>query len=189
MKKLIFLHGSGSDKNFCNSLMHKIADFCCADLITFNAPFEHPEKINKYRWFNKIAVDGRRDAVVEEYMYSLQYIKNKINELCLDTKDVILIGHSQGGGMAVHIGLELELSTVVSINGDLPYNISYKKNTKTPVYWLAGEKDTYIDDNRKKSYKLIQENNNFHFLMLKNSTHKDFENDLLELINEKIIKF
>ena len=89
--------------------------------------------------------------------------------------------------MAVHIGLEMELSSVISISGDLPYNISYKKITKTPLYWLEGEKDTYIDDNRKKSYHQIY--NNFHFLVLKNSTHNDFKSDLLKAINNKEIAF
>lgn len=189
MKKLVFLHGSGSDKNAYGDLMHEVIKFCDADLITFNAPFKHPDKIDKYRWFNKFEKDGRRDAVVKDYTYSLQYIKEQLNNLHTDTKDIILIGHSQGGGMAVHIGLEMELSSVISISGDLPYNISYKKITKTPIYWLEGGKDTYIDDNRKKSYQQILNNNNFHFLILKNSTHNDFKNDLLKAINNKEIKF
>lgn len=189
MKKLVFLHGSGSDKNAYSDLMYKIARFFNANLITFNAPFKHPDKPNKYKWFNKFEYNGRRDAIVEEYMYSLEYIKGQLKNLDTNTKNIILIGHSQGGGMGVHIGLEMELSSVISISGDLPYNISYKKLTNTPIYWLEGGKDTYIDDNRKKSYQLIANNNNFHFLVLENSTHSDFENDFLKIINEGKIKF
>jgi len=189
MKKLVFLHGSGSDKTAYSDLMHEIAKLCNAELITFNAPIKHPEKPNKYKWFNKFEKDGRRDAIVEEYIYSLQYIKEQLNNLHTDTKNIILIGHSQGGGMAVHIGLEVELASVISISGDLPYNISYKKLTKTPIYWLEGEQDTYIDNNRKKSYQLIVNNNNFHFLTLKNSTHNNFCDDFLQIIMDKTIKF
>ena len=189
MKKLVFLHGSGSDKNAYNELMLSIAQAFDADLISFNAPFEHPDKPNKYKWFNKFEKDGRCDAVVKDYTYSLQYIKERLNDLHTDTKNIILIGHSQGGGMAVHIGLEMELSSVISISGDLPYNISYKKVTKTPIYWLEGGKDTYIDNNRKKSYQLITNNNNFHFLTLKNSTHNDFKDDFLKVIMNRTIKF
>ena len=189
MKKLVFLHGSGSDKNAYNELMLTIAQRFNTDLISFNAPFKHLDKPDKYKWFNKFENDGRRDAIVEEYIYSLQYIKEQLNNLHTDTKNIILIGHSQGGGMAVHIGLEVELSSVISISGDLPYNISYKKLTKTPIYWLEGGQDSYIDDNRKKSYQLIVNNNNFHFLTLKNSTHNDFRDDFLKTINDGKIKF
>lgn len=189
MKKLVFLHGSGADKNAYSDLMNEIAEYCDADLVTFNAPFKHPDKPDKYKWFNKFEKNGRRDAIVEEYMYSLEHIKEQLKNLDKDTKEIILIGHSQGGGMAVHIGLEMELASVISINGDLPYNISYNKITKTPVYWLEGGKDTYIDNDRKKSYQLIANNNNFHFLTLKNSTHSDFKNDFLKAIRDKMIKF
>lgn len=189
MKKLVFLHGSGSDKNAYGDLMHEIAECCNSDLITFNAPFELPDKIGKYKWFNKFEKDGRRDAVVKDYTYSLQYIKEHLKNLRTDTKNIVLIGHSQGGGMAVHIGLEMELSSVVSISGDLPYNIPYKKITKTPIYWLEGGEDTYIDNNRKKSYQQILDNNNFHFLTLKNSTHNNFKDDFLKIINDGVITF
>jgi len=189
MKNIVFLHGSGSDKNAYSALMCEIAEFLNANLITFNAPFKHTDKIDKYKWFNKFENNGRRDAIVEEYMYSLEYIKRQLKNIDTDTKNIILIGHSQGGGMAVHIGLEMELSNVISISGDLPYNISYKKLTNTPIYWLEGGKDTYIDVKRKESYQLITNNNNFHFLVLENSTHSDFENDFLKIINEGKIKF
>ena len=187
MKKLVFLHGSGSDKNAYNKLMYAIADHYEADLISFNAPFEHSDKFNKYKWFNKFENADRRDAVIEEYAYSLQYIKKQLKDLGIDSTNIILVGHSQGGGMAVHIGLEMELAGVISINGDLPYNIPYKKLTKTPIYWFESKKDTYIDEKRKKSYQLILNNNNFHFSTFKNSTHNDFEDDLLK--NIKDIKF
>lgn len=49
VKKLVFLHGSGSDKNAYGDLMQKIALNCNADLISFNAPFKHSDKIGKYK--------------------------------------------------------------------------------------------------------------------------------------------
>ncbi len=182
MKKLVFLHGSGSEKNAYYDLMQIVARHYNAELIAFNAPFKHPDKPHRYIWFNKFENNGRRDAIVEEYMYSLDYIKRQLKNIDTDTKNIILIGHSQGGGMAVHLGLEMELSSVISINGDLPYNITYKKLTNTPIYWLESEQDTYIDSHRKKSYQLILPNNNFHFLTLPNSTHKNFTDDFLTVI-------
>lgn len=183
VKKLVFLHGSGSDKNAYSDFMRVLASDYHANLISFNAPFEYPGKPGKYTWFHKFENGARRDAVVEEYTYSLQYIKDQLDSLCENPRDIILIGHSQGGGMAVHVGLEMELSGVISINGDLPYNISYENLTNTPIYWFESQKDTYIDNNRKKSYQLISGNQNFHLLMLKNSTHNDFKDDFLKIID------
>lgn len=186
-KKLVFLHGSGADKNAYPELMCLVARYFNADLISFNAPFQHPDKPDKYRWFDKVEKNGRRDAVIEEYTYSLAYIKKQLMHLDTQPKNIILIGHSQGGGMAVHIGLETELGGVISINGDLPYNISYKKRTNTPVYWIESLRDTYINTDRKKSYNIISDNNNFHFLTLENSTHNDFREDFLKIIRD--VKF
>ena len=189
MKKIVFLHGSGSDKNAYKDLMQLITNYTNIEVVSFNAPFHHPSKLTKYTWFNKFEEKKRRDAVIEEYEYSLKYIKDQLKKLNFDIHDILLIGHSQGGGMAVHVGLQMELAGVISISGDLPYNISYKKITKTPIYWLEGAKDTYIDDSRKKSYKLILNNNNFHFLTLPHSTHTEFSDDFLEIIHNKKIKF
>ena len=189
MKKLVFLHGSGSDENAYGELMCLLASYFDADLVRFNAPFEHPDKPHKYKWFNKLENTDRRDAVIEDYMYSLEYIKKRLKGLNESSENIILVGHSQGGGMAVHIGLDMELACVISINGDLPYNLSYNKLTRAPIYWFESKKDTYIDTKRKESYQLISNNNNFHLIMLENSTHNDFQKDLLKIIHKGVIKF
>ena len=184
MKKFVFLHGSGGDKNSYADFMRVVAKYFDAELIVFNAPFQHHDYPDKFTWFGKFDNKGRRDAVIDNYMYSLQYIKNKIYELNCDNKDVILFGHSQGGGMAVHIGLEMNLGGVIAVCADLPYNVSYKLLSKTPIYWFEAVNDTLLNENRKKSYKLLSENTNFHYGLLPNSTHKDFEQDFIGLINK-----
>lgn len=183
MKKLVFLHGGGADKNAYFETMQNIALKFNAELITFNAPFPHPNKNGKFIWFNKKEINGRRDAVEEDYFYSLGYIKNQLSKLKNDDDDIILIGHSQGGGLAVHVGLEMELGMVISICGDLPYNISYKNDSTTPIYWCEGGKDTYIDDNRKKTHYFLKDiKANYFYQNFSNSTHNEFTEDLLNLI-------
>ena len=78
MTKLVFLHGSGADKNAYFETMQNIASKFNAQLITFNAPFPHPNKKEKFVWFNKKEINGRRDAVEEEYFRSLQYVKERL---------------------------------------------------------------------------------------------------------------
>lgn len=180
MKKLVFLHGSGADKSAYNDLMNLVAQKTNAELISFNAPFPHPTKENRFVWFNKVEHNGRRDAVVEEYLHSLEYIKHKLKELNCDLSDIILIGHSQGGGIAVHAGLELNLNSVISICGDLPYNIKYDCKSITPIYWFEGGKDSYIDQPRKESYKILENiKADLHYKILPTSTHNEFAEDLL----------
>lgn len=185
MKKLIFLHGAGADKSAYSGLMQKIAQNFNVDLAVFNAPFPHPTKKSKFVWFNKVEVNGRRDAVEEEYFYSLEFIKDKLKELNADLRDIILMGHSQGGGMAIHAGLELDLGAVISICGDLPYNIKYNNHSVTPIYWLEGGKDSYINEQRKFSYKFLESvKADLHYKILPCSTLKDFEEDLLKWLGE-----
>lgn len=189
MNKLVFLHGSGADDNVYGDLWQDVARHFKAELITFNAPFAHPQKPGKYRWFDKFENNGRRDAVAAEYFYSLQYIKDKLQNIDENTENIILLGHSQGGGMAVHIGLEMPLKCAVSINGDLPYNISYKRIVNTPIYWFESAKDTYINQERKDSYRLIQNREDFHYKQMPHSTHNDFAADFTDIINSHYIKF
>ena len=182
MRKLVFLQGSGINKEDYGDLPQVIAQQFSAELAIFDAPFIHPKKKNKFTWFNKEEQTGRRDAVVAEYTYSLQYIKNQINKLGANPQDIFIFGHSMGGGMAVHVGLEMELGGVISVVADMPYNLQYKTSSHTPIYWFESAKDTYIDKNRKKSYQLLGINPNFHYAILPNSTHTDFRDDLLKIL-------
>ena len=187
MKKLIFLQGSGINKEDYGDLPQVVAKQFSADLVSFDAPFTHPKKKDKFTWFNKIEQYGRRDAVEKEYTYSLQYIKDQINELISEgvkPQDLIIFGHSMGGGMAVHVGLEMELGGVISVVADMPYNLQYKTSSHTPIYWFESAKDTYIDDNRKQSYNLLGKNPNFHYAKLPNSTHCEFRDDLLMALKD-----
>ena len=183
MTKLVFLHGSGVDKNAYFETMQNIASKFNAQLITFNAPFPHPNKKEKFVWFNKKEINGRRDAVEAEYFHSLQYVKECLATLKNDDEDIILIGHSQGGGLAVHVGLEMELKMVISICGDLPYNIFYTNNSTTPIYWCEGGKDVYIDADRKASQLFLKNiGANYLYQIFPNSTHNEFTKDLMNLI-------
>jgi predicted esterase len=153
---LIFLHGKGADKSAYHDEIEKLASDVGAEVISFNAPFLHPEKQNKYVWFNKFEQNGRRDAVTHEYSASLRFIKERLRQLPYPLSDIVLVGHSQGGGMAVSVALELNLKCAISICGDLPYNLTYQNNSKTPIYWLEGGSDEYISQERKDSYKILE---------------------------------
>ena len=173
---IVFLHGKGSDNSAYRTQTKKLADNLSAEYISFNAPLRHPEKINKFLWFNKIEQNNRKDAIEAEYLFSMQYLKEKLQQLNCPLSDIIVIGHSQGGGMAVHIGLELNLKAVFSICGDLPYNLEYTNKSQTPIYWFEGQNDNYINQERKDSYKLLQQTNtDLHYKTIKNCSHIEID--------------
>lgn len=183
MKNLVFLHGSGADCKAYHNLMSEIAQIFDAELITFNAPLPHPDKQNKFVWLNKVLKEGRRDAVEKDYWASVDYIKRKLEDLDLNLADTIIIGHSQGGGMAAHIGLELNLKAAISICGDLPYNINYVNKAHTPIFWFEAAEDGYIDTFRKASYKVLENlGADLYYQILPTSTHKDFKQDILSIL-------
>ncbi len=128
MKKLVFLHGAGANCMAHHTLVQDVARLLHAEIILFNAPFAHQTKPDGFVWFNKITQNGIKTIVTENYFTTLRYIKEKLLALHTDLNDIILMGHSQGGGMAAHIGLELNLGAVISISGDTPYTIPYKNS-------------------------------------------------------------
>lgn len=171
---LVFLHGKGADKSAYEAQMKSLAESLSAEYVSFNAPFGHADKPGKFVWFNKFEQHGRRDAVKEEYVFSLAYIKEKLQALKHPLSEVVLIGHSQGGGMAVNVGLELNLKAVFSICGDLPYNLEYENKAQTPIYWFEGQQDTYINQERKDSYKILQKiNADLRYQVIKNCSHNE----------------
>ena len=181
---LVFLHGKGADFTAYHEQMKKLAVSLSADYISFNAPFKHQNKPNKFLWFNKVEQNNRKDAIKEEYLSSLNNIKEKLQQIPHPLSDIVLIGHSQGGGMAIAAGLELNLKCVFSLCGDLPYNIEYKNKSQTPIYWFEGQQDTYINQERKDSYKLLQKiNADLHYQILKNCSHNEIDTAFLEIEN------
>ena len=183
---LVFLHGKGSDKNAYGEQLKKLAKHLSAELVSFNAPFSHQNKKDKFLWFNKFEQNNRRDAIKEEYSHSLNYIEQKLHELSCPLSDIVLIGHSQGGGIATDVGLRQNLKGVFSICGDLPYNLEYKNNSQSPIYWLEGKDDTYISQERKNSYKLLTNLGvNLHYQCVPNCTHTEINPAFTEI--EKIL--
>lgn len=184
---LVFLHGKGANEEAYGEQLKVLAENLSAQYVSLRAPFYCVEKKGKYLWFNKFLQNNRRDAVKEEYAQSLSYIKNEIQKLSYPLTDIVLIGHSQGGGMAVSVGLELKLKAVFSICGDLPYNLEYKNLSDTSIYWLEGADDVYIDEDRKKSYKMLTDvGADFNYMLVDNCTHTEIDNAFLEI--EEILK-
>ncbi len=183
MKTLVFLHGAGSHKDAYADAMRAAALVLKADVVSLNAPIPHPDKPGRYIWFRKRARNGRRDAVKSDFDSSVRFVQHKIAALDRPSEDIIVVGHSQGGAIAAAVGLRTKLNRAVSICGDMPYNLSYRNLSDTPIYWLEGGKDDYITAERKESYALLRDAP-LRRIMLPRSTHTDFADDLMRTIKK-----
>lgn len=181
---LVFLHGKGADKDAYSEQLRKLAGNLSADIVSFNAPLAHPTKKDKFVWFNKIENNNRQEAIEEEYRHSVNFIEEKLQKLNYPLSDIVLIGHSQGGGIAVSVALELNLKCAISICGDLPYNLKYVNKAETPIYWLEGECDSYINRERKDSYKILKALGvNLNYRLVPNCTHSEIDPAFLQIKN------
>lgn len=197
-KIMFFLSGKGKNLEEYEGLPSEIARQFGAELMPIHAPYPHPkpEKAAQGRrtWFNKITnkKENREDADIEEYMDSLHYIEDRISQYLqagVNPKDIILLGHSMGAGMAVHVGLEMRLGSVIAVAPDMPYNLQYQIASNTPIYWFECKNDAVLKDPRRKSsYHLVEDHPNFHYNVLPNSTHDDFGKDLMVAITGSLLR-
>ena len=184
---LVFLHGKGGDKNSYHEQAEALAEHLSSDFVSFNAPFFNKNDTDKFAWFNKIERNNRKDAIEEEYSQAIDYIIEKLRQLPCPLLEIVLIGHSQGGGMAADVALRTEIKCAFSICGDMPYNMKYQVLSETPVYWFEGKNDTYISDERKASYKLLQDlGADIRYHLIPNCTHTEIDSAFAEI--EKILK-
>lgn len=181
-KLLIFLHGKGADKSAHYQFAQNLAQKHNAELITFNAPSVYK---NGYSWFSK--TNGALN--IPEFEHSIQYIKTKINEALekhqLTYQDVILCGHSQGGMMSVYTGLMLNVAKIISICGDFIdcEPCSQQFNRETPIFWVEGGQDNYLNELRKDSYKILQpKTDNLHYIINANTHHNELDVSILSQI-------
>lgn len=178
---LVFLHGKGADKSAHRDFMDKLAAAYQADLITINAPLPYK---NGYSWFDKRIVGGERVVDEESFGRAADYVLKKIGELGLNSRDIILCGHSQGGAVAVAAGIKRPVRGVICICGDWPSTTEIKTSNAMPdIIWAEGGKDAYLSDERKQSYRYLQEAGaNVRYICDAETEHDVFGPNLLEKI-------
>lgn len=178
MKKLlVFLHGAGGTKDSFADVATDLANYFYAELITFNAPI--PFK-NGFTYMNKVYVDGVRTPVESDYQNSLIFLKNKILSYSIDPRNIIVVGHSQGGQMATCLGMQLPFYKTISICGDFPRRFSYSvlPNHCEDILLINGARDNYLSEDRKSSYKILDDLHlNYRFVVGENIEHFSFTAD------------
>lgn len=159
MKKLcIMLHGYGSNKQDLEGLIPELKVKSDVKFVALNAPEVCEEGNGGKQWYSLRHFD-REDLtpqeklkLVESEIYKgLNYVKDSINKELkkenLEWKDLIILGFSQGGGMALQMSLISEKNNAPNKCIALsPINIFDKmyENQNTNVLICSGIEDPLI---------------------------------------------
>ncbi len=183
---LVYLHGKGADPSAHHELIQKIADKYGAELLALKAPFPHKDG---FMWFGKTGRAGQRRIIAEQFNQSVENIISQVEEKlhCRECQwdNVILCGHSQGGVMALHLGLTMSPSRVISLCGDFPPEITYSAaiDKKVPLFWIEGGKDTFLTPERKNSWQKLKDwGCNLQFRRSPHSSHNHLYTEIIDLI-------
>ncbi|QNI52943.1 phospholipase/carboxylesterase [Synechococcus sp. BIOS-E4-1] len=139
--RLVLLHGWGADAEDLLPLGDGLAAAAPvpAECIGLQAPEPHPGGQGR-QWYGLFPSDWQ--AVPS----ATQQLRHRIEELDLETiplSKTVLIGFSQGGAMALHVGCDLPLAGVISCSG-YPHPGWKPPSTRPPVLLLHGRNDDVV---------------------------------------------
>lgn len=170
-KLFIFLHGynaQGASMQVVDNVFKKISPKNSVFLYP-DAPF-NVNNSNGYCWFQFVFGDDPF-AINEEFIFqsmqqAMPYIKKYIRDALekyqqFEYKDIILVGFSQGAGLALHASMRLELPIcgAISFSGGLanPNNsIQNKMLHKSPLLLIHGLEDPILPYQfSERGYKML----------------------------------
>ena len=139
--RLVLLHGWGADAGDLLPLGDGLAAASSipAECIGLQAPEPHPGGQGR-QWYGLFPADWQ--AVPS----ATQQLRRRIEELDLERiplSRTVLIGFSQGGAMALHVGCNLPLAGVISCSG-YPHPGWQPASTRPPVLLLHGLDDDVV---------------------------------------------
>ena len=139
--RLVLLHGWGADAEDLLPLGDGLAAAAAVptECIGLQAPEPHPGGQGR-QWYGLFPSDWQ--AVPS----ATQQLRHRIEELNLETiplSRTVLIGFSQGGAMALHVGCQLPLAGVISCSG-YAHPGWQPPSPRPPVLLLHGRNDEVV---------------------------------------------
>ena len=139
--RLVLLHGWGADAEDLLPLGDGLAALSSlpAECIGLQAPEPHPGGQGR-QWY------GLFPANWQAVPSATQQLRGRIEALDLETiplSRTVLIGFSQGGAMALHVGCDMPLAGVISCSG-YPHPGWQPPHTRPPVLLLHGLDDDVV---------------------------------------------
>ena len=186
---LIILHGMYQSNKSIYSLAESIQKFFknlkiilpCAP--KRNISWTNPKEKNVNSWYDYYTKnDGLMiHDIINEKDFHEQcnridlIIKNEI--LSIDSKNIIIMGISQGGTLALDIGLysNYKLGGIIGLHTLFMDILSTKNINKIPIYLFSGENDNiYSIELQKKSLQKLQKNLKIKWIIEKSLGHCEY---------------
>jgi phospholipase/carboxylesterase len=141
---IVCLHGSGSKAQSLASMASALhlPDF---QFIFPNAPYPDPSVPGGKMWYDLKSREHK--GLTQSRQRLLNWLKSLSHTTGIPLESTILSGFSQGGAMALDVGLMLPLAGVVSMGGYLPTTPKpTNKGTWPPVLMVQGRYDKIVTE-------------------------------------------
>jgi len=142
---IVCLHGSGSKGQALASMASalRLPDF---QFLFPNAPYPDPSVFGGKMWYDLKSQDHK--GLPQSRQRLTNWLKSLSNTTGIPLESTILSGFSQGGAMALDVGITLPLAGVVSLGGYLPTTIPKPSNRGSlpPVLMVQGRLDKIVTE-------------------------------------------
>jgi phospholipase/carboxylesterase len=146
---IVCLHGSGSKAQALASMASALhlPDF---QFIFPNAPYPDPSVLGGKMWYDLKSQDHK--GLTQSRQWLTSWLKSLPNMTGIPLESTILSGFSQGGAMALDVGLRLPLAGVVSLGGYLPTTAKpTPRSAFPPVLMVQGRLDKIVTENEAQA--------------------------------------
>lgn len=187
-KLLIFLHWFWFDKDNNKESIQQLTQWLWIEYFSFNALFDSQRERG---WYSRFGIDKQtKKSIFDDKFYkSVEYINFTINKQLekrnLERKDVILCGRSQGAFMSIYIWLtnKEKCHSIVSLCGFTRDGIKINIESKPHIIRLEAKNDTVLSQERKDSYKDLQNKwINIKYILDEESDHDNISKQAIEKI-------
>lgn len=135
------LHGWGADANDLAPL-GAMLDLANCQFLFPNAPFPHPQVPNGRAWY---ALDtAEYQGLDESYQQLYDWLSSLEETTGIPLENTFLCGFSQGGAMALNVGLSLPLGGLCALSGYLHAEPGLGENGTPPVLIIHGIQDQVV---------------------------------------------
>lgn len=138
---LVALHGWGANAQDLASLV-PLLNLPNYQFLIPNAPFSHPQVLGGKMWYDLAREDYKGLAISQELLND--WLLSLESTMGIPLESTIVSGFSQGGAMALDVGLNLQLAGLISMSGYLHQTPQEVEPPLPSVLIVHGKQDTVV---------------------------------------------
>jgi len=178
---IILCHGYGGDGKDISALAINWRRFLPDSIFLCpNAPEVCAVNFQGFQWFD-LTIE-KEDVILEKSLAAEEkltlFLDEVLNNLQLESKNLALVGFSQGCMMSIHVGLKnkKKINCIIGYSGKVinQKHLSENINSKPKIFLMHGENDTIVPPTHLLEAKEYLKKNgiNVKTKMLKNCEHR-----------------